>query len=74
MPSDRRRTCRVCGRHDSVAGAISWRGKCAECATAIYHAANDDMHYHRGPYFHLWRQRMAECVGGVLLDERPPEP
>lgn len=24
---------------------------------------------HSGPYFRLWRQRMAASVGGVLLDD-----
>jgi len=31
--------------------------------------ANDDMHYHRGPYFLLWRRAMASSVGGVLVDD-----
>jgi len=74
MPSDRRRNCQVCGRHENEVGPISWRGKCGVCGPAVFNAANDDLHYHRGPTFALWRRRMAECVGGLLLDDLlPPE-
>lgn len=29
---------------------------------------------HRGPNFELWRQRMAACVGGVILDDAGKRP
>jgi hypothetical protein len=34
--------------------------------------ANDDLHYHQGPYFQKWRAAMAASVGAVLLDNDPP--
>jgi hypothetical protein len=30
-----------------------------------------EQHLHSGPWFQYWRRRMAECVGGVLLDDLP---
>lgn len=74
MGDRRRARCRACGRHRDEVGELSWTGLCAEDARRLSDEANDDLHFHRGPVFALWRQRMAECVGGVLLDERPPEP
>jgi len=48
---------------------ISWRGKCGECGPAIHEANNDDLHYHRGPYFMHWRRATAASVGAVLVDD-----
>jgi len=72
MPSDRRRNCRNCGKHESEVGAISWRGKCGACGVAIQHAATDDLHYHRGPTLLKWRRQMAQSIGAVLVDDLPP--
>ncbi len=69
MPDGRRRTCRVCGRHETEVGPISWRGKCGECGPKLAHAAADDLHYHQGPKFEKWRQRVAASVGAVIPDE-----
>jgi hypothetical protein len=69
MPDGRRRTCRVCGVHDSEAGPISWRGKCSVCGPAIFEANCDDLHYHRGPHFLEWRRAMALSVGALLIDD-----
>ena len=69
MPDMRRASCRVCGVHRDVAGPISWRGKCGECGPRLFVEACDDLHFHRGPVFELWRARMAACVGAVLVDD-----
>lgn len=74
MPDGRRVTCRICGRHANEAGAISWRGKCSECAERIELEALDDLHYHRGPVFAQWRRSVAASVGGVLLDDVLTDP
>jgi len=71
MPDDRRTTCRVCFRPASEVGAISWNGKCGECGERLNREALADLHYHRGPVFDHWRQRLAASVGGVLLDDLP---
>jgi hypothetical protein len=69
MSDARRVTCRNCGKHKREVGPISWRGKCGVCGPLLAVQAADDLHYHRGPIHRLWRQRMAACVGGVLVDE-----
>lgn len=69
MPDGRRRTCRVCGAHDSEVGPISWRGKCSTCGPAIFEANCDDLHYHRGPYLLKWRRGVAASVGALLVDD-----
>ena len=63
------RHCRFCGGHESEVGPISWRGYCKPHGVMIRDKANDDMHYHQGPYFDHWRRRMAASVGGVLVDD-----
>lgn len=69
MANGHRATCRICGKHRSEVGEISWAGYCIEHGIAVRTQANDDMHYHRGPYFEKWRRAMAACVGGRLLDD-----
>ena len=69
MPSDRRVRCQVCGRHESEVGAISWRGKCGDCGKRLFVSEVDQLRYHVGPEFLHWRRRMAEVVGGVLVDD-----
>jgi hypothetical protein len=69
MPKRRYARCRNCGalRDDGV--SLSSRGLCGPCGNAIRDRANDEMHYHRGPYFLYWRRRMVQSVGGVLVDD-----
>jgi len=50
-------------------GPISWRGKCGDCGPRLAEQAADELHYHSGPVFDLWRVRIAASVGAVLLDE-----
>ena len=69
MGDRRRACCRRCRRHRSEVGEISWAGYCIVCGVATRDEANDDMHYHRGPYFLHWRRAMAASVGGVLVDD-----
>lgn len=69
MPDPRRRSCKICGRHESEVGPISWRGKCGDCGPMLAVQAYDDLHYHRGPVFEHWRRRCALSVGAVLVDD-----
>ena len=69
MPDGRRVNCMVCGKHRDEVGPISWRGKCGACGPRLAEEAADALHYHRGPIFTLWRQRIAASVGGVLIDD-----
>ena len=73
MPSDRRVTCKVCGRHTSECGPISWRGKCGFCAERLQAENIAGMGLKTGYPFRRWRHAMAASVGGVLLDELPPK-
>lgn len=69
MARNTRATCRVCGKHAREVGPISWAGYCSVHGPQVRDQANDDMHYHRGPYFDHWRRRMAASVGAVLVDD-----
>jgi hypothetical protein len=71
---DRRRvTCRKtrggCGRRVPEVPSISWDGLCPECSHRRFHANNDDLHFHRGPFFEHWRRQCALAVGAVLVDD-----
>ena len=61
--------CKECGVERKDGADISWEGYCAVCGPKIRDQANDDMHFHRGPYFLRWRRAMAASVGGVLVDD-----
>lgn len=61
--------CRACGARRDEGASLSKRGYCRECGPAIRNQQNDDLHYHRGPYFRQWRRAMAASVGGVLVDD-----
>lgn len=69
MSAGNRARCRYCGKHRNEVGPISWAGYCAKHGVMVRDQANDDMHYHRGPYFLHWRRAMAASVGGVLVDD-----
>jgi hypothetical protein len=68
MPQRTRASCKNCGGHRDDVGLMSWEGFCGDCGPKLRDKANDEMHYHRGPAFEVWRRAMAACVGGVLLD------
>jgi hypothetical protein len=74
MPDGRRKNCQSCGKHADVVGPISWRGKCGACGPRLAIEAADDLHFHRGPVFNLWRQRIAASVGAVILDDVTTKP
>lgn len=69
MGQPARARCRTCNGHRSEVGEISWAGYCIRCGVATRDAANDDLHYHRGPTFEKWRRAMAACVGAVLVED-----
>lgn len=48
MPDPRRRSCRVCKRHDSEVGPISWGGLCPECGLARLEGNMVDIHVGHG--------------------------
>jgi hypothetical protein len=52
---------------------LSLTGLCPDCSESIQADALKQISEHRGPYFKLWRQRMAASVGGVLLDDVSPD-
>lgn len=68
MPDHRRRKCKVCGKRDSKVGALSWTGKCGDCARALLEDNIDQMHARSGPNFDLWRRQMVACAYPGLLD------
>lgn len=76
MPDYRRAHCLIrrggCGKTSVEVGPISWGGLCGSCGPKVFHKACDDMHFHAGPTFEVWRRAMVACVGGVLLDDTPP--
>lgn len=74
MPDPTRKRCRVCGRHESEVGPISWSGKCAEHGVEALTENIVQMHARRGPNFDRWRRAMAACVGGVLIDDANARP
>jgi hypothetical protein len=63
--------CKVCGRHVNDCGTLSTRGKCADCGLGLAVMGITEMRKHTGGTFHKWRQNMAGCVGGVLVDDHP---
>ena len=64
MPDARRRTCKVCRRRDDVAGAISWRGMCGDCARERMHANNDSIHVGHGEAWERRRYGYAQAIFG----------
>lgn len=60
--------CRVCRRHESEAGPISWRGKCMDCAQYLQAENIDGLHAMSGHVRDRWRRGMILSAGGVLPD------
>jgi hypothetical protein len=52
---------------------MSARGKCQPCAIQIQNEALTQISEHRGPWFDYWRLRVAQGVGGALLDRAAAE-
>lgn len=74
MPDYRRTTCRVCNRHVSVCGPLSWQGYCIDDSLALLNDNVGQMMARKGPNFDRWRRNMAASVGGVILDDVPANP
>lgn len=68
MPSDRRRTCLICGNHESIVGAISWRGNCGDCAVERMEQAVMELHEHRGPTYRRWKLALLAALEDPVLD------
>lgn len=67
MPTGYPRTeCVVCGRPPVEVGTLSTRGKCRACANRRIAENYISMKTRTGPYFKLWRSRMAASVGATL--------
>lgn len=58
MPSDRRRTCLVCGNHESEVGPISWRGNCEQCGLERMIQARLEFDAKRGPIYRKWKRNL----------------
>lgn len=71
MPDARRRTCRLCGKHDSEVGPITWGGYCIEHGLQIKHENALQLHAHNGPAFKHWRQRTIAALGAMPLEDVP---
>jgi hypothetical protein len=48
MPDRRRRYCKVCHRHDSEVGVLSWTGQCIDCAETRLIENNVSIHIGQG--------------------------
>lgn len=68
MASQRPKSCRVCGRRDSPATPISWRGKCLPCAQRLQAENIDGLHTMEGVARDRWRRGMILSAGGLLPD------
>lgn len=71
MPSDRRRFCQVCGKHDSEVGSISWRGKCFVCGHALMWENAVSISRKEG-FPHEWRLRGYERMIERARLAKPP--
>lgn len=71
MPSHRPACCRICARHETEVGRISWRGKCADCGDARLIENDRALRAKTGPFYVHWRRQHAAAVGGVLLADLP---
>jgi hypothetical protein len=69
MPNKPPASCKVCHKHESEVGRISWRGKCAACGDAINLENIYGLRLHSGEPLLRWRRGMARGVGGVLIDD-----
>jgi hypothetical protein len=72
MSDGRRKWCKVCGKHVSQVGNVSWTGLCTECAIARVAENLEGLHCKSGPALERWRRGVAAGVGGVLLDDLEP--
>lgn len=67
MARRRYRQCKVCGAGVPFV-TISSRGLCPEHITQRLTSNITAMVTHSGPEFDRWREAMARCVGGRLVD------
>lgn len=64
------RTCKVCGRTADEVGGISATGLCQEHSIERLTDNLIGLTTKSGEPWRKWRESMAACVGGVLMDER----
>jgi len=69
MPDARRRSCKVCGRHETECGAISWSGKCLECAWRLAVENMDGISQRKGYAYRRWATGMHVAAAKLLLDD-----
>ena len=65
MADPRRKTCRLCGKHASEVGPITWGGYCIEHGLAVKESNARQLHAHNGPAFKHWRERTIAALGAV---------
>jgi len=66
MPSNRPTWCRVCGKHETEAGQISWRGKCLDCANTRQTENIEGLASMSGHVRDRWARGMILSAGGLL--------
>lgn len=72
MPDYRRKWCKVCGKHASEVGPLSWTGLCEKDSAARLTENIVGLHTMSGPPVLRWRRGMAASVGAVLTEDVPP--
>jgi hypothetical protein len=74
MPGHRPAHCKVCGKHESEVGTISWRGNCAVHGKPRMNDNFEAMKDGRGPYANWWAYQLADSLGFAPLDGAPERP
>ena len=69
MPDHRYANCRICHRHRTEVGELSWTGLCGDCGVAKENANALSLHYKRGPEFEHWRRRCLAAFGVGIFDQ-----
>jgi hypothetical protein len=62
--------CKGCGRPSRECGTLSATYLCRECGNRRAIDNHIGLTTKSGPYWRLWRERLAASVGGVLVDNR----
>lgn len=69
MPDRRRRNCKLCKRHDSEVGPITWAGYCFPCGWIVYEENVHQLRAHSGPFALHHRRQCVAAFGGVLPED-----
>lgn len=59
MPDKRRKRCRICNRHESEVGPISWGGLCPDHSLSRLVENMDGIHQRSGPAYERRRYGIA---------------